>query len=402
MIDLTLTEEQRALQATAREFATRELAPAADRVYAGDSQGHDPWPILREPFAKGCELGFLSLLVPEGDGGAGGSCIDAAIVLEELGAADVAAAASHFALTSTLAQLVARAGTAAQKDRWLSGVRAGEPVLFSGALSEPDHAGSDLFFPEADASVGVQTTAREDSDGFVLNGTKSAFVTNAGIADAYFVMARTSNDAPPAQAMTMFYVPAGATGLTAGVRTKLSGWKTASHAELVLDGVRVPREDVVGGLGEAGLVFAASPEIAIGLAACFVGLARVAHELAAGYAEERVSWGRPIAQHQAVALRLAEMALDVQAARLMVWDAAVAAEKDPLAAAMRKAPAAKVFAVDAAIRTAQRAVETLGAYGVTDEYRAARYLNDAWVGWSCDFTRDLLLLGFARERLRGG
>ncbi len=396
MIDLTPTEEQQALREMASSFATRELAPAVERVYAGDGHALEPWPLLREVVAKGCELGFVSLLVPEAEGGGGGTCLDAAILLEELGAVDVAAASSYFSLSATMAQLIARAGTTEQKRRWLPPVNAGKPVLFSGALSEPDRAGSDLFSPQADPTIGVQTVARQAADGFAVSGTKSAFVTNAGIADAYFVMARTRFDAPPAQSLTMLYVPADAAGLSVGSRTMLSGWRTSHHAELVLDDVQVPAEDVIGNVGEAGLVFASAPEISIGLAACFVGLARAAYELAADYADERVSWGVPISQHQTVAQRLAEMAIDVQAARLMVWDAAIAADADPMLAATRKAPAAKVFAVDAAIRTAQRAVKTLGAYGVTTEYRAARYLNDAWVGWSCDFTRDLLLLGMAR------
>lgn len=397
MIDLALTEEQRALKETAREFAARELAPVVEQVYEDHGHMVEPWQLFRDGFARGCQLGLVSLLVPEVDGGGGASCVDAAIMLEELGAVDVAAASSYFGLSATMAQLVARAGTPEQKGRWLDPICAGQPVLYSGALSEPDRAGSDLFFPEPDPAVGVQTVAHEDGDDWVINGRKSAFVTNAGIADAYFVMARTSFDAPPAGAMTMFYVPAGTVGVAAGSRTTLSGWKTSYHAELVLDDVKVPPSNVIGNVGQAGLVFASSPEIAICLAACFVGLARAAYELAAEYADQRVSWGVPIARHQAVALRLAEMALDVQAARLMVWDAAVAADVDPMLAAIRKAPAAKVFAVDAAIRTAQRAVETLGAYGVTSEYRAARYLNDAWVGWSCDFTRDMLLLGMARD-----
>ena len=392
MIDLTLSDEQRALRETAREFAQRELAPAVERVHAAGHEA-EPWTLLRDAYARGCALGFQSLLLAEEDGGEGASCIDAALVLEELGAVDVAVAASYFAATATMVQLLGRAGSSEQKERWLAPVRAGEPLLLSGALSEPDRAGSDLFYPEPDPAVGVQTVAERTSDGWVLRGAKSAFVTNAGIADAYLVLARSRTDVPPAAAMTMFYVPAGARGLSAGPRTRLSGWHASYHAELVLDDVCVPDEDVVGGEGEAGRVFAASPEIPIGLAASFVGLARAAREYAEAYAAERVSWGVPIARHQAVALRLAEAAIDEQAARLLVWDAAGAAATDPFAAATRKAPAAKVFAVDAAIRNGQRAVETLGAYGVAAEYRAARYLNDAWVGWSCDFTRDLLLLG---------
>jgi alkylation response protein AidB-like acyl-CoA dehydrogenase len=397
VIDFTLTEEQRILQETAREYAQRDLAPRIDEIHSAE-QGHcvEPWPILRDACAKGAELGFFSLLVPEEHGGGGGSCVDAALVLEELGAVDVAAAASYFGLSAALAQLVSRHGSAAQAARWLEPIRAGCPVLYSGALSEPDRAGSDLFFPAADARVGPQATATRVNEGWLLRGAKSAFVTNAGIADAYFVMARTRIDAPPAQSLSMFYVPRDTPGIATGVRTVLTGWRAAHHAEVVLDDVVVPAENLIGPENGAGLVFAGSPEIAIGLAAAFVGLARAAHELAVSYAGERVSWGVPIARHQAVALKLAEGALDVHAAKLLVWEAARAADVDPLLGASRAA-GAKVFAVDAAIRNAQRAVEVLGAYGVTAEYRAARYLNDAWVGWSCDFTRDVLLLGAAAQ-----
>lgn len=393
-IDLTPTEEQLALRETARGFARDRLGPAVERIYASETR-IPPWPVLRDAYAEWCALGFQQLLVPEADGGAGGGCIEAVLVFEELGAVDVAAAASYFSLTATMAQLIARNGTAAQREAWLAPVRLGAPVLFSGALSEPDRAGSDLFYPHADPSVGVQTTARPDGGGWRLDGTKSAFITNAGIADAYFVMARTAFNVPPAGAMTMFRVPADAPGLSFGAPTRLSGWHTATHAELVLNGVHVGDGDVVGSVGEAGRVFAGSPEIAICLAACFVGLARAAHEYAVHYARQRRSWGVPIAEHQTVALRLAEGSVDVQTARLAVWDAAVAADALPAATTAGKASAAKVVAVDAAISNARRAVEVLGAYGVAGEYRAARYLNDAWVGWSCDFTRDLLLLGLA-------
>ncbi len=395
MIDFTLTDEQQLLRETARDFAERELAPAVEQIYAAHGHAVEPWPQLEPAFRRGCELGFVSVLIPEEHGGHSGSCVDAVILLEELGAVDTAVAASYFALTATLAQLIARAGTEEQKERWLAPVRAGKPILYSGALSEPHRAGSDLFCPTPDPSIGVQTEARRDGDNYVLTGRKSAFVTNAGVADAYLVMARSTFHAPPVQSLSMFYVPADTPGLSVGKRTALSGWRTSYHAELILDGARVPRDNLIGEEGRAGVVLASSPEIGICLAACFVGLARAAHEYALGYARERVSWGVPLVEHQAVALRLAEMAVDLQAARLLVWDAARAADTDPLAASSVKAPAAKTFAVDVAIRNAQRAVEVLGGYGVASEYRAARYLNDAWVGWSCDFTRDMLLLSVA-------
>jgi len=391
VIDFAPTDEQRALRETARAFADRELAPAVERMRAAD-HAVEPWTVLREPYAKAVELGFVSVLVPKELGGGGGSCVDLVLVLEELGATDVAFAASYVGLTATLFALVARHGTDGQHDAWLEPVRTGRPVLLSGALSEPDRAGSDLFFPGTDASVGPQTRARRDGDHWVLDGAKSAFVTNAGVADAYFVMARTRDDAPPAGSLSMLYTPATATGVSVGPRTRLSGWATSHHAEVRFDDVRLVSDSLVGSEHGAGLVFASCPEIAIGLAAAYVGLARAAYEYARIYASERVSWGAPISRQQTVAMRLAESALDVHSARLVVWDAACAADADPMLGAA-KAGLAKVAAVDAAIRCAQRCVETLGGYGVTEEYPAARLLNDAWVGWSCDFTRDMLMLG---------
>jgi alkylation response protein AidB-like acyl-CoA dehydrogenase len=132
------------------------------------------------------------------------------------------------------------------------------------------------------------------------------------------------------------------------------------------------------------------------LAACFVGLAREAYEYALRYARERHSGGRPLIEHQAVALKIADMAVDVHAARLLVWDAARACETDPRAAAVFKSPAAKSAAVDAAINNSRRCVEVLGGYGVTREYQAGRLLNDAMVGYACDFTRDVLRLGITQ------
>jgi alkylation response protein AidB-like acyl-CoA dehydrogenase len=135
------------------------------------------------------------------------------------------------------------------------------------------------------------------------------------------------------------------------------------------------------------------PQMPIGLAAEYVGLARTAYEYALDYAKKRVSMGVPIIQHQSVALKLAEMYANWHGARLAVWDAALDCDADPMRAATLKAPMAKTQAVDASIRNAEYAVQILGAYGVTDEYPTARLLNDAWIGYSCDFTRELLRLG---------
>lgn len=393
MINLSLSDEQRMLQQTFRDFARNVVAPAADQIEAAKVPDLFPYDLCREAVRKGVELGYLALVVPEEHGGLGGSCVDLALLCEELGAVDVAIGANYFNLTATLNLLVARFGSDEQRERMLAPMRERQPRMLSGALSEPNVAGSDLFAPAPGEGVGIRTRAERDGDHYVLHGAKSAFVTNGGIADGYFVLARTNLDVPPAAGMSMFYVPADSPGLSCGRPTELIGWKSGHHAELFLDGVRVSETNRIGAEGQAGMLLGAVAEMPVGLAACYVGLARAAYEYARTYAGQRVSWGRPIIEHQAVALKLADMYVDTQAARLMVWDAAHACETAPMAAGTVKAPAAKTFAVDVAIRNAQRCVEILGGYGVTKEYRAGKFLNDAMVGYACDFTRDLLRMG---------
>jgi alkylation response protein AidB-like acyl-CoA dehydrogenase len=269
-------------------------------------------------------------------------------------------------------------------------------MVLGGAQSEPNVAGSELMMGGMDKSFGPRLSARREGDDWLLNGQKSAFITNAGVADAYFIIARTDPDKPPIEGLTIFHVPADAPGLAIGRNTELIGWPLTHHAELNFDNVRAAPDAVIGDVGGAAMIFAQLPEMGICLAACFVGLARAAYDYALSYARERQSLGQPIASHQAVALKLAEMAIELQTARLMVWDAARACETDPMAAAMFKGPAAKAKAVDVAIRNAQLCVEILGGYGVTREYEAGRFLNDAWIGYSCDFTRDILHLSIAR------
>lgn len=393
MIDFSLTQEQRMLQKTAREFAQNEIKPIAKRLDDSNDPELSPWEFCKGMFRKGTDLGFTSLLLPQEYGGKGRKCIDIVLVQEELGVADVSIACSYFNLTAAMSLFIARTGTEEQRKRILSYVSSGEPHLFSAAESEPDVATSDLFCPAPDPKIGMKTFAQRDRDTYVINGKKSGLVTNAGIADAYFIITRTALDKPMRESMSMFYVGADTPGLKFGKKTEMIGWKASHHAELYLDNVRVPMENLIGQEGKAGELLMLLPEVAIGLAASYVGLARAAYEYALDYAKQRVSWGRPIIEHQAVALKLADMMVDTQAARLMVWDAAHAADTEPLLAATVKAPAAKTFAVDVAIKNAEKAVEILGGYGVTKEYQAGKFLNDAWIGYSCDFSRDILRLG---------
>ena len=393
MIDFSLSQEQQMLQKRARDFAESEIMPIVQKIDESNDPKIVPWDFCQGVFRKGADLGFTSLLLPQEYGGMGGKCIDLVLVQEELGVADVSIACSYFNLTATMSLFITRAGTSEQQKRILSHINSGEPLLFSAAESEPQVATSDIFCPHPDAKIGMRTFAQRDGDTYLLNGNKSALITNAGIADAYFILARTDLNQPQRESLSMFYVPANTPGLSFGNRTEMIGWKPSHHAEIHLDNVRVPVENLFGQEGKAGELLMLLPEVAIGLAASYVGLARAAYEYALDYAKLRVSWGRPIVEHQAVALKLADMMVNTQAARLMVWDAAHAADTTPQLAATVKAPAAKTFAVDVAIKNAQTAVEILGGYGVTKESQAGKFLSDAWIGYSCDFSRDILRLG---------
>jgi alkylation response protein AidB-like acyl-CoA dehydrogenase len=325
----------------------------------------------------------------------GGTCMDAVLLLEELGAADVGIASDYFALTACMPLMAMRAGSASG-EAFVKRFAEAPAMVLAGAQSEPDVAGSELMMAGPDPAFGPKLAARETADGWVLSGRKSAFITNAGAADAYFIIARSDPEQPVFTGLSIFLVPASTPGLTVGKKTKLIGWPLTTHAELVLDDVHLPADALIGQRGGAAMTFAMVPEMPIGLAACFVGLARAAFDHAKDYAAQRRSIGRPIMQHQTVALKLAEMAINVETARLHVWQAAAACESDPMRAAMLLAPMAKATAVDMAIRNAELAVQVLGGYGVTTEYDAGHYLADAWIGWSCDFTRDVLHLGIAQ------
>ena len=395
MIGFTPSEEQEALRDTARGFARRSIRPLVGRVHCEGIEG-GTWDLVRPVVEEGVKLGFTHMLVPEDAGGPGLSCLDAVIVLEEIGAADVAIAADYFALTAVMPLMPLRAGRPDGGRPFVERFLAAPAMMLAGAQSEPNVAGSELMMAGPDAAFGPKLSAQRDGDGWVLNGSKSAFVTNAGVADHYFIIARTDPDKPVFEGLTVFDLPAGTPGLSVGRNTELIGWPLSHHAPLSFDSVRVSDDQRISKVGGAAMLFARLPEMGACLAACFVGLARASLEYALAYAKERHSLGRPIAQHQAVALKLAEMASELHAARLMVWEAASACATDPMRAAMFSGPAATAKAVDVAIRNAQLCMEILGGYGVTREYEAGRFFNDALVGYSCDFTREILHLGIAQ------
>lgn len=388
-----LTDEQRMLQATARAFAQERIAPVAKAVRKRAHGAADPWVDVEPVFREGAALGFSRMLIPADFGGLGASCLDACVVFEELGAADIAIAADCFSLTACVPLMLVRGGSEEQKQRLLPPFVSDQGFLVAGAQSEPNVGGGEIMAMSPDPLIGPRTLAKRTPAGYLLSGQKSAFITNAGPAKAYLVMARTDLSRPTAETLSAFWIPADAPGLRIGAPTELIGWRTSHHAPLYFDDTPAPDINRIGGEGEAGMLFARLPEMGVCLAACFVGLARTAYDLALRYAQERVSGGKRIIEHQAVAAKLADAAVDLETARLLVWKAAEACDRDWMRAATLDGPAAKTHAVDVAIRNAERAMQIMGGYGVTVEYEAGALLNDAWVGYSCDFTRDVLRLG---------
>lgn len=392
MIDLTLTEAQIALRDAVLRFAEREVAPTVAAAERGD--GHLDRAAYLGIVASAQQLGLPSMLIGEEHGGGGGSCLDNVVVQEELGAADVGVASS-LNLLMTMPHMIAVGGTTAQQQRWLPMLANAVGHVLAGALNEPDVAGSELFCPVDDPSLGIRTRAERRGDGYVITGSKAGWVSNGGVASTYLVFARTGFEAPAMASTSAFLVPADAPGVIVGERTGLLGMRAAWHADVAFDGVEVGADQRLGEEGRGlELMGAASGGMAVGLAAGFVGLARRALELSLAHSEERMSWGQPIRRHQAVSLKLADMAVDLQTARLLVWDAATAVDAgDPQA--MWKVPAAKTHAVDVAIANSSRAVQLHGATGVTTGAGPEKLLRDAWTGYACDFTRDVLRLQLA-------
>ena len=376
MIGFTLTEEQQQLRDLAHEFAENEMRPRAEHH---DRTGEYPWDVVR----KAHEIGLLNTHIPERWGGLGLGCLDAAIISEELAWGCTGMGTAMEANGLALEPVIQGASDFLMEKYVVPMLEA--PRMAAYAVTEPG-AGSDV--------ANLRTTAVKKGDRYILNGTKM-WITNAGVADWYFVLAYTDRDAKY-RGMTAFIVEREWKGVELGKKEINMGQRASDTRGLTFTDVEVPEENVVGEVGGGWkLAMGAFDHTRPLVAAAAVGLARAAFEHSARYALERRTMGRPIASHQAVAFMIADMAKDIEAARLLVWKAAAmkdAGERNTMYSSM-----AKCFAADAAHRIASDAVQVFGGYGFNTEYPVEKLLRDSKIFQIYEGTSQIQRLVIAKE-----
>jgi acyl-CoA dehydrogenase len=375
---LDLTDEQREIQAVCRDFAAREIRPAAAAVDEADIEV--PWDVWH----KAAGLGLTSFMLPEELGGGGlTDCLTGCIVQEEL-SHGCAGIGNLITSNGFFAEPLLALGDDAQKERWITPLTGDRPPLTALAVTEPD-AGSD--------AASIKTTARRTGAGYVISGQK-AWISNAGQARFYVVFA-TVEPGSRSRGITAFVLEDGDAGLECGSPMRKMGQRAIPNAELFLQDVEIDADRRIGdeGQGFRGLM-ETFDRSRVTLAASATGLARAALEYATAYARERVQFGRPIVEHQAVAFRLADMALKVDASRLLYLRAARLV--DAGRRATQEAAMAKLHASETAMFCTWAAVQTLGGWGYSREHPVEKWMRDAKLEEIEEGTSDIQRLVIAR------
>jgi acyl-CoA dehydrogenase len=375
-ISFALTDEQRALRELAHEFAEKEIRPKA-----AEYDEHQTHPA--DVIAKAHEVGLMNPHVPEELGGAGLGSIEGALLGEELcwGCSGIATAIVANIL-GALPMLIA--GTAEQQRAWLPPLL-DEPILCSFALTEPG-AGSDVS--------GIQTVAVRHGDEYVLNGSKM-FITNAGQASWFIVFASTDKSAGR-RGLTAFIVPRDSEGVTIEKHLDKMGQRATDTSAIAFQDVKVPDANRLGEEGQGfKIAMQTLDHTRPGTAAGAVGVARAAFEHAVEYSRERVQFGRPIAMNQGVNFLVADMAAEIEAARLLVWQAAWLLDRGDRATL--QSSYAKRFAADTAMKVTTDAVQVFGGYGYIKEYPVEKLMRDAKLFQIYEGTSQIQRLVIARE-----
>jgi alkylation response protein AidB-like acyl-CoA dehydrogenase len=378
-MNFELTDAQRMLQEMVREFSEQEIKPRAAEI---DRTDEFPWDLWK----RMAELGLLSMTLPPEYGGSGMDIVSWAIAQEEMARAAVVVA--DIQLLGTLMQnMILKNGTEAQKQKYLPALAAGEKIAII-AQTEPG-AGSDV--------AGIQTTARPERGGYVLNGTKR-FLTCAMLADLAIVVA-TVDRSKGHKGITLFLVEKGTPGFSAGSKEHLMGVRGMGTGEVVFDNCWVPKENLLGGEGEGfkrAMMSLDTGRIGIGCQA--VGLAQAAMEEAVRYAKQRTAFGGPIANLQAIQFMLADMSAGIEAARLRLRHAAWL--KDQGRSIIREAAEAKLLASDLAVKVTTDALQIHGAYGYSTDFPIERMYREAKVYQIWEGTSEIQRVVIARQLLK--
>ena len=367
--DMLLTQDQTMVRDAVRDFVTEQITPHAARW---DKEHHFP----RDVHQGLAALGAYGICVPEEWGGAGLDYVTLALVLEEIAAGDGGTSTAISVTNCPVNAILLRYGNEAQKQQWLAPLARGE-MLGAFCLTEP-HVGSD--------ASALRTTAVKEGNEYVLNGVKQ-FITSGKNGQVAIVIAVTDKAAGK-KGMSAFIVPTSTPGyVVARLEDKL-GQHSSDTAQINFDNCRIPAENLIGQEGEGYKIALGGLEGGrIGIAAQSVGMARAAFEAALQYSKERESFGQPIFNHQAVGFRLAECATQIEAARQLIWHAA--SLRDAGQPCLKEAAMAKLFASEMAERVCSAAIQTLGGYGVVNDFPVERIYRDVRVCQIYEGTSDV-------------
>ncbi|MEZ5347276.1 MAG: acyl-CoA dehydrogenase [Pyrinomonadaceae bacterium] len=380
-MNFDLTEEQELVKNSIREFAQNEIAPLA-REY--DEEEKFPTPQLNGL----AEMGLLGMIIPEEYGGTGFDSVSYALALEEIAKADASVAVIVGVTNSVCCFPILGFGTEEQKQQFLVPLAKGEK-LGAFCLSEP-HAGSD--------ATNLKTRAAKDGDDYVLNGTKS-WVTNGGEAETHIVMAVTGENNGKSE-VTAFIVEKDRGGLSVSSVEHKLGQRASKTTEMSFVDVRIPKENVLGGLGNGMKVaFSSLDNGRIGIAALSVGIAQAAFEESTAYAQDRVAFGKPIAGHQAIQFKLSDMATEIEAARLLTLQAASLKDANHKQTGV-KASMAKLYASEIANKVCADAIQIHGGNGYSRHYNVEKYYRDARITTIYEGTSEIQKIVISRGILK--
>ncbi|MEQ8300834.1 MAG: acyl-CoA dehydrogenase family protein [Hyphomonas sp.] len=374
------TDEQVMIRDMAQKFAKDRLLPYSE---AWDRDSHFPVDVIK----AAAELGFAGIYVKDDVGGSGLTRTDAALIFEQLSYGDVSTAA-FISIHNMASWMIDTFGSDLQRQEWVPRLTTMD-LIASYCLTEPG-AGSD--------AASLKTRAVKDGDDYVITGTKQ-FISGAGVSDVYVLMARTSDDG--AKGVSAFIIEKDTPGLGFGANERKMGWKSQPTAQVILDGVRVPAANRIGEEGH-GFKFAMAGLDGgrLNIAACALGGAQLALDKAVEYAKERMQFGKALAEFQSMQFKLADMETELQAARVMLYEAAGRLDgKAP--DATRWCAMAKRFVTDTAFKVANDALQVHGGYGYLADYGVERIVRDLRVHQILEGTNEIMRVIISRDMLKG-